>query len=66
MTGALDDARVDVEHDGDDNAVGSDDDGGKKKKTPNLSRILRMRLQKLVDKTDDTYVAHPLKHRLFT
>ena len=41
---------VDVENDGD---VGSGGEGGKKKKTPNLSRMLKSRLQKLVDKTDD-------------
>ncbi|KAI0640070.1 Bromodomain-containing protein [Trametes polyzona] len=38
--------------DGDEKA-GSDDDGGTKKKTPNLHRLLKTRLQKLVDKTDD-------------
>lgn len=59
MTGAMDDTRVDVENDGDDNAAGSDDDGGKKKKSHNLTRMLRSRLQKLVDKTDDSYVFHP-------
>lgn len=41
---------ADVENDRD---GGSGDEGGKKKKTPNLSRILKSRLQKLVDKTDD-------------
>jgi len=41
---------VDVENDGD---AGSGGEGGKKKKTPNLSRMLKSRLQKLVDKTDD-------------
>ena len=41
---------ADAENDGD---GGSGDEGGKKKKTPNLSRILKTRLQKLVDKTDD-------------
>ena len=43
---------VDVENDGD---VGSGGEGGKKKKTPNLSRMLKSRLQKLVDKTDDEW-----------
>ena len=41
---------MDAENDGD---GGSGDEGGKKKKTPNLSRILKSRLQKLVDKTAD-------------
>ena len=41
---------ADAENDGD---VGSGDEGGKKKKSPNLSRILKSRLQKLVEKTDD-------------
>jgi len=40
----------DGENDGD---AGSGDEGGKKKKTPNLSRMLKSRLQKLVDGTDD-------------
>jgi len=43
---------VDVENDGD---PGSGGEGGKKKKTPNLSRMLKSRLQKLVDKTDDEF-----------
>jgi chromatin structure-remodeling complex subunit RSC4 len=60
MTGITEDGRVDVENDGDDNAAlaGSDEEGGKKKKTPNLIRLLKTRLQKLVDKTDDTQVAN--------
>ena len=41
---------VDVENNGD---AGSGGEGGKKKKTPNLSRMLKSRLQKLVDKTAD-------------
>jgi chromatin structure-remodeling complex subunit RSC4 len=41
---------VDAENDGE---PGSGDEGGKKKKTPNLSRVLKLRLQKLVDKTAD-------------
>lgn len=41
---------ADAENDGD---AGSGDEGGKKKKTPNLPRMLKSRLQKLVDKTDD-------------
>ena len=48
------DARAgDEESDGD---TGSRDEGGKKK-TPNLSRMLKSRLQKLVDKTDDECVS---------
>jgi len=43
----------DGENDGD---AGSGDEGGKKKKTPNLSRMLKSRLQKLVDRTDDECV----------
>ena len=45
---------ADVENDGD---PGSGDEGGKKKKTPNLSRTLKSRLQKLVDKTHDECVS---------
>ena len=41
---------ADGENDGD---LGSGDEAGKKKKTPNLSRTLKSRLQKLVDKTAD-------------
>ena len=41
---------ADADNDGD---AGSGGEGGKKKKTPNLSRMLKSRLQKLVDKTDD-------------
>jgi len=41
---------ADAENDGD---AGSGDEGGRKKKTPNLSRMLKSRLQKLVDKTAD-------------
>lgn len=39
-------------------ADGSDGEGegGKKKKTPNMTRLLKSRLQKLVEKTDDEYV----------
>jgi chromatin structure-remodeling complex subunit RSC4 len=44
---------ADAENDGD---PGSGDEGGKKKKPPNLSRTLKSRLQKLVDKTDDECV----------
>ena len=47
---------ADAENDGD---VGSGGEGGKKKKTPNLSRMLKSRLQKLVDKTDDECVPCP-------
>ena len=45
---------ADAENDGD---AGSGDEGGKKKKTPNLSRVLKLRLQKLVDKTADECVS---------
>ncbi|KAH9947106.1 Bromodomain-containing protein [Amylocystis lapponica] len=44
--------------DGEDNGGaghGSDDEGGKKKKAPNMNRLLKTRLQKLVEKTDDSY-----------
>jgi len=41
---------ADADNDGD---AGSGDEGGKKKKTPNLSRTLKSRLQKLVEKADD-------------
>lgn len=45
---------ADAENDGD---AGSGDEAGKKKKTPNLSRVLKSRLQKLVDKTADECVS---------
>ncbi len=46
-------AGKDEEHNGE----GSDDENGeKKKKAPNLSRLLKTRLQKLVDRTDDKSV----------
>lgn len=35
--------------------VPMDDDGENKSKAPNLMRLLKSRLQKLVDKTDDSY-----------
>jgi hypothetical protein len=59
LTGApLEEAKAaDPEHDGD---GGSGEEGGKKKKTPNLSRMLKSRLQKLVDKTDDECAPSPL------
>ena len=43
--------------DGEDGA-GSDGDGEgtKKKKIPNMSRLLKSRLQKLIEKTDDSFV----------
>ncbi|OBZ79548.1 Protein polybromo-1 [Grifola frondosa] len=63
MTGTKEDVLHDVADDGEekvDNPAagpttgGSDDEGGgKKKKAPNLSRLLKSRLQKLIDKTDD-------------
>lgn len=36
--------------------VDSDAEGAKKKKAPNMSRLLKTRLQKLVAKSDDEYV----------
>lgn len=36
--------------------AGSDTEEGKKKKAPNMNRLLKTRLQKLVDRTDDEYV----------
>lgn len=39
--------------------AGSDGEEGKKKKAPNMNRLLKTRLQKLVDKTDDSYVPSP-------
>lgn len=41
-----------------DDGAGSDGDGEgtKKKKTPNMSRLLKSRLQKLIEKTDDLFV----------
>ncbi|KAI0778968.1 Bromodomain-containing protein [Trametes elegans] len=49
VTGTKEEAPGD---DGEEKA-GSEDDGGAKKKTPNLHRLLKTRLQKLVDKADD-------------
>ncbi|KZT73328.1 Bromodomain-containing protein [Daedalea quercina L-15889] len=58
MTGTAEEA---VEDEGDEHAVdgvahegGSEDEGGKKKKPSNMSRLLKTRLQKLAEKTDDT------------
>jgi len=51
MTGISEDAG-DAGEDGDDH--GSDADGGKKKKPSNMNRLLKTRLQKLVEKTDDS------------
>ena len=48
---------ADPENDGD---AGSGDEAGKKKKTPNLSRVLKSRLQKLVDKTADECASLPV------
>lgn len=53
MTGISEDAG-DAGDDGDDH--GSDADGGKKKKPSNMNRLLKTRLQKLVEKTDDSCV----------
>ena len=52
---------ADVDNDGD---VGSGDEGGKKKKTPNLSRTLKSRLQRLVEKTDDEYALSRVLSRI--
>jgi len=38
-------------------AADAENDGGGEKKTPNLSRMLRSRLQKLVNKNDDGCVS---------
>lgn len=38
------------------NGEAGSDTEDKKKKTPNMNRLLKTRLQKLVDKTDDEYV----------
>ena len=46
------------------NGDGVSDDEDKKKKAPNLNRLLKTRLQKLVDKTDDTYVFTFSLHRI--
>jgi len=54
------DEHIDVVHDGPPRDTGEEgDEGGKKKgktKPPNMNRLLKSRLQKLVDKTDDTCV----------
>lgn len=39
--------------------AGSDDEGAKKKKTPSMYRVLKQRLQKLIEKTDESYVLLP-------
>lgn len=52
--------------DGDIDAAGSEAEGdeGKKRKSPNMYRLLKSRLQKLIAKSDDTYVlSHHLKAR---
>lgn len=56
MTGTPDEPEGADEADGADGAGSDGDDGDKKKKAPNMNRILKGRLQKLVAKTDDTYV----------
>lgn len=60
MTGTTEEAAEDEgdEHAGDGVAHegGSEEEGGKKKKPPNMNRLLKTRLQKLVEKTDDSYV----------
>ena len=60
MTGTKEEA---AEDEGDDHPPdgvlregGSDDEGGKKKKPSTMNRLLKTRLQKLVEKTDDTCV----------
>ena len=62
MTGTKEEA---AEDEGDDHLQdgivhegGSDDEGIKKKKPPNMNRLLKTRLQKLVEKTDDACVHH--------
>jgi hypothetical protein len=57
MTG--DDEHIDIMADGREKNAGDDDgdDEGKKKnknKAPNMNRLLKSRLQKLVNKTDET------------
>ena len=42
------------------NGEAGSDNEDKKKKAPNMSRLLKTRLQKLIDKTDDKYVPSPL------
>ncbi|KAH9829449.1 Bromodomain-containing protein [Rhodofomes roseus] len=58
MTGTAEEAAEDEgdERTGDGAAHegGSDDEGAKKKKPPNMNRLLKTRLQKLVEKTDDS------------
>ena len=44
--------------DGENNGDTESGDEGGKKKTPNHSRMLKSRLQKLVDKTDDECISH--------
>lgn len=62
MTGTKEEA---AEDEGDDHQPdglihegGSDDEGVKKKKPPNLTRLLKTRLQKLVEKRNDACVHH--------
>jgi len=45
---------ADAENDGD---PGSGDEGGKRRRIPNLSRMLKSRSQKLVDKADNECVS---------
>lgn len=52
MTGTVDEGGEDA----DDHAAGSDDEGMKKKKPPNLTRLLKTRLQKVAEKTDEECV----------
>ncbi|KAF7796572.1 hypothetical protein EIP86_007753 [Pleurotus ostreatoroseus] len=53
LTGSNESVDVGDDHDGN-GAEGSDAEGeGKKKKPPNMTRLLKTRLQKLVDKTDE-------------
>lgn len=42
----------------DDDGENVDGEGKKKSKAPNLGRLIKSRLQKLVDKTDDSCVVH--------
>jgi hypothetical protein len=48
------DQPVDVDGDGGDHPNGDGADGKKQAKPPNMNRLLKSRLQKLCDKTDDS------------
>lgn len=55
MTGQNEDVG-DPDHDGDGDHAGGSDDEAKKKKGPSMNRLLKTRLQKLVEKTADECV----------